>query len=130
MKADVREIFATLTQAAAETAVAVFVDGCEARYPMAKTCLTGDRDVLLAFFDSTAEQEDTCARSTQSCPLSHESPIYSSHQSALPFTTDELVVFKLVMATAGRWNLLPRVVAGATFEDGIELIDHPPDRVA
>ena len=46
------------------------------------------------------------------------------------------MVFKLVMAAARTWRrlkgekLLPKVVAGAPFKDGLEIIDVPKDRAA
>ncbi len=58
MKADIREISAAPTRAAAEAAIAVFVEKYGAKYPKAAECLTRDRDALLAFFDSPAEHWD------------------------------------------------------------------------
>ena len=55
MKADIREISAAPTRAAAEAAIAVFVEKYGAKYPKAAECLTRDRDALLAFFDFPAE---------------------------------------------------------------------------
>ncbi|MGI4764668.1 MAG: IS256 family transposase, partial [Janthinobacterium lividum] len=58
MNADIREISAAPTRAAAEAAIAVFVEKYGAKYPKAAECLTRDRDALLAFFDSPAEHWD------------------------------------------------------------------------
>jgi hypothetical protein len=51
MKADLREIYGASTRAAAESAIDVFADKYGAKYEKAVTCLTKDREALLAFFD-------------------------------------------------------------------------------
>ena len=58
MKADLREIYRAPTRAAAETAINVFADKYGAKYDKAVTCLTKDREALLAFFDFPAEHWD------------------------------------------------------------------------
>ncbi len=55
MKADLREIHAAPTRAAAEIAIAVFVEKYGAKYARAADCLTKDREARLAFFDMPAE---------------------------------------------------------------------------
>ena len=57
-KADIREIPGAPTRAAAEAAIAIFVEKYGAKYPKAVECLTRDRDALLAFFDLPAEHWD------------------------------------------------------------------------
>ncbi len=49
--------FASLSQvrAAPETAIGVFGEKYEAKYPKAAECLTKDRHTLLAFYDFPAE---------------------------------------------------------------------------
>jgi transposase-like protein len=64
MKADLREIYGAPPRAAAEAAIDVFADKYGARYDKAVTCLTKDREALLAFFDFPAEHWD--ARQTRS----------------------------------------------------------------
>src|ERR1700675_4006523 len=49
MKADLREIYGAPTRAAAEAAIDVFADKYGAKYDKAVTCLTKDREALLAF---------------------------------------------------------------------------------
>src|SRR3954465_8392163 len=58
MKVDLREIHGAPTRAAAEAALAVFVEKYGAKYPRAATCLTKDREALLAFYDFPAEHWD------------------------------------------------------------------------
>jgi putative transposase len=57
-------------------------------------------------------------------------------KGALSPTTARLMVFKLVLAASRTWrrlkgeNQLPKVVAGVTFRDGTEVLDHTSDRAA
>ena len=137
MKADIREISAAPTRAAAEAAIAVFVEKYGAKYPKAAECLTRDRDALLAFFDFPAEHWDHL-RTTNPIESIFATVRHRTVRTkgALSPTTAKLMVFKLVMAAAKTWrrlkgdNLLPKVVAGVTFRDGTEVIDVPADRAA
>ena len=137
MKADIREISAAPTRAAAEAAIAVFVEKYGAKYPKAAECLTRDRDALLAFFDSPAEHWDHL-RTTNPIESVFATVRHRTVRTkgALSPTTAKLMVFKLVMAAAKTWrrlkgeNLLPKVVAGVTFKDGTEVVDIPTDRAA
>ncbi len=54
-KAELAEIWNAPDRASAETAVGVFAEKYRAKYQAAVTCLTKDRDALLAFFDFPAE---------------------------------------------------------------------------
>ena len=137
MKVDLREISAAPTRAAAEKAIAVFVEKYGAKYPKAAECLTKDRDALLAFFDLPAEHWDHL-RTTNPIESVFATVRHRTVRTkgALSPTTAKLMVFKLVMAAARTWrrlkgeNLLPKVVAGVTFKDGIEVIDIPKNRAA
>jgi putative transposase len=130
MKADLREIYGASTRAAAESAIDVFADKYGAKYEKAVTCLTKDREALLAFFDFPAEHWDH---------LRTSNPIESvfatvRHRTvrtrgALSATTAKLMVFKLVTAAAKTWrrlkgeNQLPKLVQGVRFQNGIEVIE-------
>ena len=59
MKADLREIYGASTRAAAKSAIDVFAEKYGAKYEKAVTCLTKDREALLAFFDFPAEHWDS-----------------------------------------------------------------------
>ena len=54
-KADLHEIWMAETKKRAEGAFDLFNDKYEAKYPKAAGCLAKDRDVLLAFYDFSAE---------------------------------------------------------------------------
>ncbi|BCA61253.1 transposase [Sphingomonas sp. HMP9] len=137
IKADLREIYSAPERAAAEKAIAVFVEKYSAKYTKAVECLTKDRERLLTFFDFPAEHWDH---------LRTSNPIESvfatvRHRTvrtkgALSPKTARLMVFKLVIAASRKWrrlkgeNQLPKVVAGVTFRDGTEVVDGQSTRAA
>jgi putative transposase len=137
MKADLREIYGAQTLAAAEAAIDVFAEKYGAKYEKAVTCLTKDREALLAFFDFPAEHWDH---------LRTSNPIESvfatvRHRTvrtkgSLSATTAKLMVFKLVTAAAKTWrrlkgeNQLPKVVRGVKFQNGIEVVEMPAHHAA
>ena len=137
MKADLREVHAAPTRAAAETAVDVFVEKYGAKYPRAAECLTKDRTVLLAFYDFPAEHWDHL-RTTNPIESVFATVRHRTVRTkgALSPTTARLMVFKLVMAASKTWrrlkgeNQLPKVVAGVTFRDGTQVTDLPSNRAA
>ena len=137
MKADLREVYGASTRAAAEAAIDVFADKYGAKYDKAVTCLTKDREALLAFFDFPAEHWDH---------LRTSNPIESvfatvRHRTvrtkgSLSIRTAKLMVFKLVFAAAKTWrrlkgeNQLPKVVRGIRFQNGVEVIETPAHNAA
>ena len=126
VKADLREIWQAETRAASEAALDTFAEKYGVKYDKAVTCLTRDRDALLAFYDFPADHWDH---------LRTGNPIESvfatvRHRTvrtkgALSQKTVKLMVFKLVQAAAKTWrrlkgaNQLPQVIEGVTFTDGI-----------
>jgi putative transposase len=127
VKADLNEICRAPDRASAVAALDTFVEKYGAKYAKAVACLTRDRDPLLAFFSFPAEHWDH---------LRTSNPIESvfatvRHRTvrtkgALSQLTAKLMVFKLVIAAAKTWrrlkgqNLLPKVIEGVTFRDGVE----------
>ena len=99
------------------------------KYDKAVDCLIKDRETLLTFFDFPADHWDH---------LRTTNPIESvfatvRHRTvrmkgALSQDTARLMVFKLVMAASKTWrrlqgqNQLPKIVKGAKFRDGIEVV--------
>jgi putative transposase len=136
-KAGLREIWTAPDRATAETAIAVFTEKYGAKYEKAVTCLVKDRDALLTFYDFPAEHWDH---------LRTSNPIESvfatvrhrtvRSKGALSQDTARLMVFKLVMAAAKTWrrlkgeNQLPKVVAGVTFRNGVEVTNTPERHAA
>jgi len=137
MKTDLREIYGAPTRAAAEMAIDVFAEKYGAKYDKAVDCLMKDRETLLAFYDFPAEHWDH---------LRTSNPIESvfatvRHRTvrtkgSLSSNTARMMVFKLVMAAAKSWrrlkgqNQLPKLLAGARFQDGIEVIEMKPQSAA
>jgi len=130
VKADLREIWQADTRAAAENAMDTFSAKYGAKYEKAVTCLTKDREALLAFYDFPGDHWDH---------LRTSNPIESvfatvRHRTvrtkgALSQKTARLMVFKLVQAAAKTWrrlkgaNQLPLVTRGVTFTDGVAVND-------
>ncbi|CDX52953.1 transposase (fragment) [Mesorhizobium plurifarium] len=130
VKTDLREIFSAPNRASAKTAIAVFVEKYDAKYDKAVDCLTKDHNALMAFYDFPAEHSDHLRTSnpTESvfATVRHRT---ARTKGSLSSKTGRLMVFKLVMAAARTWrrltgqNQLPKLIAGATFHDGIEVIE-------
>jgi putative transposase len=136
-KADLREIWAAPDRATAETAMATFDEKYRAKYEKAVACLVKDSATLLTFYDFPAEHWDH---------LRTSNPIESvfatvRHRTvrikgALSQDTARLMVFKLVMAAARTWrrlkgeNQLPKVIAGVTFRNGVEVTNTPAQNAA
>lgn len=127
VKHDLREVWTAPDRTTAEKAIDIFAEKYGPKYDKAVQCLVKDRDRLLAFFDFPAEHWDHIRTSN---------PIESvfatvRHRTvrtkgALSQTTARLMVFKLIMTAARTWRrlkgdkLLPKVVEGVTFVDGVE----------
>ena len=137
MKVDLREIHGAPTRAAADVAIGVFVEKYGAKYAKAVECLTKDRDALLAFYDFPAEHWDHLRTTNpiESVFATVRHRTVRTKGSLSPITA-RLMVFKLIIAASRTWrrlkgeNQLPKVVAGVTFRDGTEVIEHPSTRAA
>ena len=117
MKSDLRDIWQAETRADAGAAMDVFAEKYGPKYEKAVTCLTKDREALLAFYDFPAEHWDH---------LRTANPIESvfatvRHRTvrtkgALSQKTARLMVYKLIQAAAKGWrrlkgaNQLPMVI--------------------
>lgn len=135
--ADLREVSHAETRAAALAAIETFKGKYGAKFPRAVVCLTKDTEALLAFYDFPAEHWDH---------LRTSNPIESvfatvRHRTvrtkgALSQKTAKLMVFTLVRAASKTWrklngtNLLPRVIEGVTFTDGVAQTDAAQNRAA
>src|ERR687894_824557 len=129
-KQDLREFWQAPDRATAETAITTFAEKYATKHEKAVTCLLKDRDALLTFYDFPAEHWDH---------LRTSNPIESvfatvrhrtvRSKGALSQDTARLMVFKLVLAAAKTWrrlkgeNLLPKVIRGVTFRNGVEVTD-------
>ena len=129
-KVDLMEIWNAPDRATAEAALNVFAHKYQAKYGPAVTCLTKDRDALLAFFDFPAEHwqhlRTTNPIESVFATVRHRTVRTRgclSHRTAL------VMVFKLVMAASQTWrrlkgrNHLPKIIEGVKFTDGIEVTE-------
>jgi transposase-like protein len=135
--ADLREISHAETRAAALAAIETFREKYGAKFQRAVVCLTKDTEALLAFYDFPAQHWDH---------LRTSNPIESvfatvRHRTvrtkgALSQKTAKLMVFTLVRAASKTWrklngtNLLPRVIEGVKFTDGVAQTDAAQNRAA
>ena len=126
-KDKIHQIWMAPTKVDADKAFDLFVATYEAKYPKAAECLSKDRDVLLTFYDFPAEHwihlrttnpiESTFA----TVRLRHRRT--KGNGSRLACLT---MVFKLMQSASKRWrllngsNLLPDVIQGVSFIDGIK----------
>jgi len=146
VKADLREIWQAETRADAEAAMDTFTEKFGAKYEKAVSCLTKDRDALLAFYEFPADHWDHLRtlpglrpfgaelihRTNSGTPLTPIESVFATFRQrtvrtkgALSQKTAKLMVFKLVQAAAKTWrrlkgaNQLPPVIEGLTFTDGV-----------
>ena len=128
-KRSLQEIWMAETRADAEVAFDAFIAGYELKYEKAADCLDKDREALLAFYDFPAEHWKH---------LRTSNPIESTFatvrhrtiraKGCLSNKTALAMVFKLVDAAQKSWrrldghNQLPKLVLGAKFTDGLEVI--------
>ena len=131
-KKDLAEIWMSPDRAAAEAAIKVFSGKYGTKYPKASACLEKDREALLAFYDFPAGHW-VHLRTTNPIESVFSTVRHRTVRTkgALSQKTARLMVFKLVTAAARTWrtlkgeNLLPRIVQGVTFANGIE-VEQPP----
>ena len=136
-KRDLRQIWTAPDRKSADAAITLFAEKYGTKYERAVACLEKDRDALLTFHDFPAEHWDH---------LRTANPIESvfatvRHRTvrtkgALSQDTARLMVFKLIMTAAKTWrrlkgeNQLPKVIAGVTFRNGVEVTDTPKQTAA
>jgi putative transposase len=130
-KNKLHEIWMAEKRADADKAFDLFLATYEAKYPKATECLSKDRAELLAFYDFPAEHwihvrttnpiESTFA----TVRLRHRKTKGNGSRTACL-----AMVFKLMQSAAKRWRLLngakllPDVIQGITFQDGIKSQKH------
>jgi transposase-like protein len=128
-KSMLHDIWMAQTRAEAVKAFDLFLTSFRAKYPAAVECLEKDRDVLLTFYDFPAQHwvhlrttnpiESTFA----TVRLRHDKT--KGNGSRIACLT---MVFKLAQSAARGWRtlngseILPEVLAGVAFEDGIKKV--------
>ena len=126
---DLREVWTAPDRTTAEKAIDIFAEKYGPKYDKAVHCLVKDREQLLAFFDFPAEHWDHIRTSNPIesvfATVRHRTV---RSKGSLSKNTAKLMVFKLIMTAAKTWRrlkgdkLLPKVVEGVTFIDGVEAV--------
>ena len=125
----IHQIWMAPTKAAANRAFDAFLELYRAKYPKAAECLEKDRHELLAFYEFPAEHW---------AHLRTSNPIESTFGTVRLRTQKTkgsgsreaclMMVFKLAESASKSWRtlngsaLLPEVIAGVVFEDGVKRV--------
>ena len=134
-KRELQEIWMAETKADALKAFDVFEKTYVVKYEKAVTCLTKDRDVLLAFYDFPAEHWKHL-RTTNPIESTFATVRHRTIRTKGCLSNDTAIamVFKLLEAAQRSWrrldgtSFLPKVIFGVKFKNGIEMQDassHP-----
>jgi putative transposase len=132
-KAGLQEIWMAATQAQAGKAFDRFVRDFGAKYPKAVEKLVKDRAVLLAFYDFPAEHW-VHIRTTNPIESSFATIRHRTTRTKNCVSRNTLLglVFQLALTAQQSWRklggfkLLPAVVQGVRFVDGLRVTDQPP----
>ena len=128
-KRALQEIWMAETKKDAFAAFDVFVETWGVKYDKAVECLVKDRDALLAFYDFPTEHWKHL-RTTNVIESSFATVRHRTVRSkgCLSNKTALAMIFKLAEAAEKSWrrldghNQLPKVILGAKFFDGIEVV--------
>ena len=128
-KAGLQEIWNAATKAHAHQAFDRFVRDFGAKYPKAVEKLVKDRAALLAFFDFPAEH-GVHIRTTNPIESSFATIRHRTTRTKNSVSRNTLLglVFQLALTAEKSWRklrgfkLLPDVVAGVRFEDGLRVM--------
>jgi putative transposase len=128
-KGALHNIWMAETRKDAEAALDVFVETYSRKYEKAAECVAKDRDALLAFYDFPAEHWKHL-RTTNPIESAFATVRHRTTRSkgCLSNKTALAMIFKLAQAAEKSWrrlkgySLLPKVILGVKFNDGIEIV--------
>ena len=130
-KRALQEIWMAETKKDALAAFDAFVETWGVKYEKAVECLTKDREALLAFYDFPAEHwkhlRTTNVIESAFATVRHRTV---RAKGCLSNRTALAMIFKLAEAAEKGWrrvdghNLLPKLILGVKFADGIEINSH------
>ena len=128
-KRALHEIWMAETRKDAEAALDVFIETYGRKYEKAAECVAKDRDALLAFYDFPAEHWKHL-RTTNPIESAFATVRHRTTRSkgCLSNKTALAMIFKLAQAAEKNWrrlkghSLLPKVILGVKFNDGIEIV--------
>lgn len=129
-----QDIWMAETKVDAETAFDAFIEGYRVKYDKAAECLCKDRGALLAFYDFPAEHWKHL-RTTNPIESTFATVRHRTIRSkgCLSNRTALAMVFKLVEGARKNWRrldghaLLPKLILGVKFTDGLEVIAKASD---
>jgi putative transposase len=128
-KRALHNIWMAETRKDAEAALDVFIETYSRKYEKASECVAKDRDALLAFYDFPAEHWKHL-RTTNPIESAFATVRHRTTRSkgCLSNKTALAMIFKLAQAAEKNWrrlkgySLLPKVILGVKFNDGIEIV--------
>jgi len=128
-KRALHDIWMAETRKDAEAALDVFIENYSRKYEKAAECVAKDRDALLAFYDFPAEHWKHL-RTTNPIESAFATVRHRTTRSkgCLSNKTALAMIFKLAQAAEKSWrrlkgySLLPKVILGVKFNDGIEIV--------
>ena len=128
-KRALHNIWMAETRKDAEAALDVFIETYSRKYEKAAECVAKDRDALLAFYDFPAEHWKHL-RTTNPIESAFATVRHRTTRSkgCLSNKTALAMIFKLAQAAEKNWrrlkghSLLPKVILGVKFNDGIEIV--------
>ena len=123
------DIWMAETRKDAEAALDVFIETYSRKYEKAAECVAKDRDALLAFYDFPAEHWKHL-RTTNPIESAFATVRHRTTRSkgCLSNKTALAMIFKLAQVAEKSWrrlkgySLLPKVILGVKFNDGIEIV--------
>ena len=123
------DIWMAETRKDAEAALDAFIETYGRKYEKAAECVAKDRDALLAFYDFPAEHWKHL-RTTNPIESAFATVRHRTTRSkgCLSNKTALAMIFKLAQAAEKSWrrlkghSLLPKVILGVKFNDGIEIV--------
>ena len=128
-KRALHDIWMADTRKDAEAALDVFIETYSRKYEKAAECVAKDRDALLAFYDFPAEHWKHL-RTTNPIESAFATVRHRTTRSkgCLSNKTALAMIFKLAQVAEKSWrrlkgySLLPKVILGVKFNDGIEIV--------
>ena len=136
-KRALQEIWMAETRNHADSAFDAFIETYAVKYDKAAACLVKDRETMLVFYDFPAEHWKHL-RTTNPIESTFATVRHRTVRSkgCLSNKTALAMVFKLVQAAQNSWrrldghNLLPKLIIGVKFIDGIEAVRQKPQAAA
>jgi len=123
-KDDLHQIWMAEGRAAAEKAMALFEEKYAAKYPRAVTCLTKDREQLLAFYDFPAEHW-LHIRTTNAIESTFATLRHRTKRVKGAFSKDSALAMMLQLALEAqkRWHRITAVERLGELIEGVRFVD-------